>query len=69
MASHAAAAHGGHTPTSSAKYVQIAVILFTLTALEVLLFEVSDGHSKESMPGISGCPRPGSSNCCSASRR
>ncbi len=58
MASHATAAHDGHTPTSSAKYVQIAVVLFALTALEVLLFEVSDGHLKESMPGISALVSP-----------
>ena len=58
MASHATAAHDGHTPTSSAKYVQIAVVLFALTALEVLLFEVSDGHLKESMPGISAMVSP-----------
>lgn len=58
MASHAAAAHDGHAPTSSAKYVQIAVILFTLTALEVLLYEVSYGHLKESMPGIAGVVAP-----------
>jgi len=37
------AAHGhDQAHTSGAKYVQIAVILFVLTALEVLLFEVSD---------------------------
>ena len=34
------AAHGAHS-TSGAKYMQIAVILFVLTALEVLLYEVS----------------------------
>jgi cytochrome c oxidase subunit IV len=38
-----AAAHDGHDQahTGGAKYVQIAVILFVLTALEVLLYEVS----------------------------
>ena len=36
------AAHGhDQAHTSGAKYVQIAVILFVLTALEVLLYEVS----------------------------
>ena len=37
------AVHGVHddTHTSGAKYVQIAVILFVLTALEVALYEVS----------------------------
>jgi hypothetical protein len=46
MASHAADAHGGHAPTSSGKYIQIAVILFTLTALEVLLYELCYGSLK-----------------------
>lgn len=37
------AAHGAHEQkhASGAKYVQIAIILFVLTALEVLLYEVS----------------------------
>lgn len=52
MASHAAAAHDGHTPTSSAKYIQIAVILFTLTALEVLLYEACYGGLKDA--GMAG---------------
>ena len=34
------AVHGAH-PTSGMKYMQIAVILFVLTALEVALYEVS----------------------------
>ena len=44
-----AATHDGHdaTHTSGAKYVQVAVILFVLTALEVLLYEVTRGHLSE----------------------
>jgi hypothetical protein len=44
-----AAAHETHgqTHTSGAKYVQIAVILFVLTGLEVLLYEVCKGHLSE----------------------
>ena len=56
MASHAAAAHDGHTPTSSAKYVQIAVILFTLTALEVLLYDACFGGLKDA--GMAGALSP-----------
>lgn len=43
MSTQTAAAHGAHEPahTSGAKYVQIAVILFVLTALEVALYEVA----------------------------
>ena len=52
------AAHAEHTGTSSGKYVQIAVILFVLTALEVLLYEVCYGHFSHSMAGLSGSLEP-----------
>jgi len=45
MNAHAAAHDATHT--AGAKYVQIAVILFVLTALEVLLYEVTRGHLSE----------------------
>ena len=37
-------AHAEHAHASAGKYVQIAVILFVLTALEVLLYEVCYSH-------------------------
>ncbi len=39
--------------TASAEYIQIAVVLFVLTAMEVLLYEACFGHLKASMPGLS----------------
>jgi hypothetical protein len=55
------AVHGGHdeTHTTGAKYVQIAVILFVLTALEVLLYEVCRGHLSEgSLAGLGATLAP-----------
>jgi cytochrome c oxidase subunit 4 len=56
MAEHVA--HTEHTHSSAGKYVQIAVILFVLTALEVLLYEVCYGHFSHSMAGLSGSLEP-----------
>lgn len=42
-----------HPHASAKKYVQIAVILFVLTAMEVLLYEVSFGHLSHTMEGLS----------------
>jgi hypothetical protein len=42
-----------HGHSSSSKYIQIAVLLFVLTALEVLLYEVCYGGMSKSMPGMS----------------
>src|SRR5690606_1714488 len=55
MATDHAAAEHGHS--SAAKYVQIAVILFVLTALEVLLYEVCYG-SLASSGGMSNSLEP-----------
>lgn len=56
MASHTAAAHahGGHEPHAhgSAIYFKIGFVLFVLTALEVLLYEICYGHMHESMPAL-----------------
>jgi cytochrome c oxidase subunit 4 len=48
------AAHDAHDQphASGAKYVQIAVILFVLTALEVALFEVSHDSGPEGFTGF-----------------
>lgn len=51
MADHAAHADMPHA--SSGKYIQIATVLFLLTAMEVLLYEACFGHLKASMPGLS----------------
>lgn len=48
MAETQAAGHE-HSPATGATYVKIAVVLFVLTALEVLLYEVCYG---ESLPGL-----------------
>lgn len=56
MAEHAS--HDGQTHTSASKYVQIAVILFVLTALEVLLYEVCYGHLSHSTGGLAGTLEP-----------
>jgi len=51
MSAHAATAHDQPHGTAK-KYIQIATVLFLLTAMEVLLYEASFGHLKESMPGL-----------------
>jgi cytochrome c oxidase subunit 4 len=51
-------AHAEHGHASAAKYIQIAVILFVLTALEVLLYEVCYGHLSHSMAGMAGALEP-----------
>lgn len=57
MAAHAAA-HDEQVHATSAKYIQIAVVLFALTALEVLLYEACFGHLKASMPGLAAALGP-----------
>lgn len=55
MTSHAVETHGGvgeMAHVSGAKYVQIAVILFVLTAAEVVLYETCFGHLRESFGSI-----------------
>jgi hypothetical protein len=58
MSAHDAATQGEHAHTSAGKYVQIAVILFALTALEVLLYEVSYGGLSKEMAGLSSGLEP-----------
>jgi len=54
-----AADHAADMPHASAgKYVQIALILFVLTAMEVLLYEVCYGHLSHSMGGLSTSLEP-----------
>ena len=53
-----AAAHGEHVHASAGKYIQIAVVLFALTALEVLLYEACFGHLKESVPALASSLGP-----------
>ena len=53
-----AAAHESHVHASSGKYIQIAVVLFALTALEVLLYEACFGHLKASMPALASSLGP-----------
>ena len=57
MAAHAAP-HDEQVHATSAKYIQIAVVLFALTALEVLLYEACFGHLKASMPSLSASLGP-----------
>jgi cytochrome c oxidase subunit 4 len=47
-----------HPHGTSGKYIQVAIILFTLTALEVLLYEVCFGGLSHSMSGLSGTLEP-----------
>ncbi len=56
MADHAA--HAEMTHTTSKKYLQIATVLFLLTAMEVLLYEACFGHLKAAMPGLSAALSP-----------
>ena len=51
MSDHHAEGVGAHT--ASMEYIRIAVVLFALTAMEVLLYEACFGHLKASMPGLS----------------
>ena len=55
MIADTAIVHNAHDiPHASAgKYVQIASILFLLTAMEVLLYEVCFGHLREGMGSFS----------------
>ena len=56
MADHAA--HAEMTHATSKKYIQIATVLFLLTAMEVLLYEACFGHLKAAMPGLSASLSP-----------
>ncbi len=58
MSAHDNAAQDGHSHTSAGKYVQIAVILFALTALEVLLYEVSYGELSHAAGGLTAALEP-----------
>jgi cytochrome c oxidase subunit 4 len=60
MTSDTAIVHDSHDiPHASAgKYVQIASVLFVLTALEVLLYEVCFGHLRGSMGSFSTALAP-----------
>jgi cytochrome c oxidase subunit IV len=49
---HAHAADEGHAHPSPALYLKVAVVLFILTALEVLLFEAGRGGLGESIRPI-----------------
>jgi cytochrome c oxidase subunit IV len=53
MAGHADAEH-----SSAGKYIQIAVVLFALTALEVALYEVCYGGLKAMAPGLGASLEP-----------
>lgn len=46
------------THATSGKYIQIATVLFLLTAAEVLLYEACFGHLKADMPGLSASLSP-----------
>lgn len=54
MAAHADAAH----ESSAGKYVQIAVVLFALTAMEVALYELCYGHLHPAAPGLGTALEP-----------
>ena len=57
-AEHAHAAHTEHPHASAGKYVQIAVILFVLTALEVLLYELCYGGISHAVVGLAASVEP-----------
>ncbi len=52
------ATHGEQEHASAGKYVQVAVVLFVLTALEVLLYEVCYGGLSGSMGALSATLEP-----------
>jgi hypothetical protein len=52
------AEHQEHPHASAARYVQVALILFVLTALEVVLYEICYGGLSTSMAGLSGSLEP-----------
>jgi hypothetical protein len=51
-------AEGVEAHTGSAEYIRIAVVLFALTAMEVLLYEACFGHLKADMPGLAASLGP-----------
>jgi cytochrome c oxidase subunit 4 len=57
MNAHTATEHD-QPHASSGKYIQIASVLFLLTALEVLLYEACFGHLKEGMPALAASLSP-----------
>jgi len=44
--------HDAHTHPGPAKYIQIAVVLFALTALEVLAYEIGAGNVMHGMQAM-----------------
>lgn len=56
MAEHAH--HEEHPHASAGKYIQVALILFVLTALEVLLYEVCYGGLSHAVVGLSASLEP-----------
>ena len=50
--------HDEHPHASAGKYIQVALVLFVLTALEVLLYEVCYGHLSHSMGGLATSLEP-----------
>ncbi len=53
MTAHAALSDEHATHATSGKYIQIATVLFLLTASEVLLYELCFGHLRAGIPGLS----------------
>jgi hypothetical protein len=61
MDAHSAAAHHGSgepVEHGAALYFKVGFVLFVLTALEVLLYEICFGDLRESMVGLSGAMAP-----------
>lgn len=52
------AGHADAGQSNAGKYVQIAVVLFALTALEVALYEVCYGGLQASLPGVAASLEP-----------
>ncbi|HRP06906.1 MAG TPA: cytochrome C oxidase subunit IV family protein [Gemmatimonadales bacterium] len=52
------AEHSEQVHTPAGKYVQVAVVLFVLTALEVLLYELCYGGISHSVVGLSASVEP-----------
>lgn len=55
MADTAAAHSDAHAHPGPAKYIQVAIVLFVLTALEVLAYEIGVGNV---MPGLRSTVEP-----------
>ena len=52
------AEHSEQSHASAGKYVQVAVVLFVLTALEVLLYELCYGGMSHDLAGLSASLEP-----------